>query len=69
MLAVVGLLTCVRPHVFLELGRVAEAFSALHAHVSKVFAVHGQQVPIEQALFGRLILAVFALVELGILVT
>lgn len=35
----------------------------------KGFAVHGQQMAVEQALFSRLVFAVFALVQLGFLIT
>lgn len=68
-MAAIGLLTRVRPHVLLELRWVAKALGTLCANVCKVFAVHSQQVPIEQALFSRLVFAVFTLVNLGFLVT
>lgn len=45
-----------------------EAFSALDADMRKVFAVHRQQVAVEEALLGRLVLAVLAIVQLGLLV-
>lgn len=64
----VGLLARVRPHVLLELRWVPEAFSALDADMRKVFAVHRQQVAVEEALLSRLVLAVLALVQLGLLV-
>lgn len=69
MLAVVGLLACVGPHVLLKLGRVAEALGTLHADMCKVFAVHSQQMAVQESLFGGLVLAVLALVQLGLLVT
>lgn len=66
MRTLVGLLARVGPHVFLQLRRVAEALGALHAHVRKVLAVHGQQVAVEQALLGRLVVAVLAVVQFGL---
>lgn len=68
-LAAVGLLTRVSPHVLLELRWMAKTLSTLCANMCKGFAVHSQQMPIEQALLSRLIFAVFALVQLGFLVT
>lgn len=68
-MAAVRLLARVCPHVLLELGRVAKALSALCANVCKVFAVHGQQVAVEQALLSRLVFAVLALVKFGFLIT
>ncbi len=68
VLTMVGLLPRVRPHVLLEFRRMPEAFSALDADMRKVFAVHRQQVAIEEALLGCLVLAVLALVQLGLLV-
>lgn len=68
MRALVGLLARVGPHVLLQLRRVAKALGALDAHVRKVLAVHGQQVAIEQALLSRLVVAVLAVVQLGLAV-
>lgn len=66
MRAVVGLLACVGPHVFLQLRRVAEAFGALDTHMCKVLTVHSQQVTVEQTLFSCLIIAVLAVMQFGL---
>lgn len=66
MRALVGLLARVGPHVLLQLRRVAKALGTLDAHVRKVLAVHGQQMAIEQALLCCLIVAVLAVVQLGL---
>lgn len=69
MLAVVGLLTRVGPHVLLKLRRVAEALGTLYADMCKVFAVHSQQMAVQESLFGSFVLTILALVQLGFLVT
>lgn len=69
MLATEGLLARVGPHVLLELRWVAEALGALHANVRKVLAVHSQQMAVQETLFGRLVLAILTLVQLGLLVS
>lgn len=48
---------------------MAEALGALHAHVRKVLAVHGQQMTVQETLFSRLVLTILTLVQLGLLVT
>ena len=48
---------------------MSEALGTLHAHVCKVLAVHGQQVAVEQALLGGLIVTVFTVVEFGLLIS
>lgn len=63
VLALVGLLAGVDPHVLLQLRGVAEAFAALHANVRKVLAVDSQQVMTQQPLFCCLVVAEFALVH------
>lgn len=69
MLAVVGLLARVGPHVLFKLRRVAEALGTLYADMCKVFAVHSQQMAVQESLFGSFVLAILALVQLGLLVT
>lgn len=55
--------------MLLELRWVAKALGTLCANMCKIFAVHSQQVAVEQTLLSRLIFAEFALVQLGFLVT
>ena len=53
------------PHVFFQLRRMTKALTALHTDVRKVFAMHGQQVAIEQALLCRFVIAELAVVHFG----
>lgn len=48
---------------------MAKALGTFCANVCKVFAVHSQQMAVEQALLSRLVFAVFTLVQLGFFVT
>lgn len=45
---------------------MAEAFGTLNTHMCKVLTVHSQQVTVEQALFSRLVIAVFAVMQFGL---
>lgn len=48
---------------------MAEALGTLHANVCKVLAVHGQQMTVQETLFGRLVFTILTVVQLGLLVT
>lgn len=66
MRAVIGLLPRVGPHVLLQLRGMPKAFGTLDTYVCKVFTVHSEQVAVEQALFGCLIVTVLAVMQFGL---